>query len=344
MSDTPKKPDKATEVCPHSLVPELPEGVLHTYSRLWQLETWLRRLVYIELRALAGDDWRLKIRGAEKPWEADKRLTHMPTPESDPLSYVQLSELRRIISDDWRLFEPFLPPKSIWEAKLEEIGQIRHRIAHFRRGHNDDLQRVVQFLRDVDHGFWRFCTLYNDPHPILPQSDDPVESHFLHLDPFPWGEVSDGKWARTGIADPEARFGLTVEVLCRPWASWSTPAAGKPGLLYDLMIQARQQRHLDYRRLLESTSRVHEYLVHICLDSMANSIRVTIPAVLGAERVIQIVERLHEASLYCLVPGLSEPRADAVQSLADSWPEYVLGPENPLTFLAPDMPCSFFGV
>jgi len=183
MSHTPERTDKPTDVSPHSIASELPERVLHTYSRLWQLETWLRRLVYIELRALAGDEWRLKIRGADSPWEADKRLTHMPTTESDPLSYVQFSELRRITSDDWRLFEPFLPPKSIWEVKLEEISQIRHRIAHFRRGHHDDLQRVIQLLRDLYPGFWRFCTSYNDAHPILPQSDDPVESHFLHLTP-----------------------------------------------------------------------------------------------------------------------------------------------------------------
>jgi hypothetical protein len=29
--------------------------------------------------------------------------------------------------------------------------------------------------------------------------------------------------------------------------------------------------------------------------------------------------------------------------LADEWPEYVLGPSNPLTFLDPEMKCSFFG-
>jgi hypothetical protein len=31
---------------------ELPKRVVVTYIRLWQLETWLRRMVYIELRAL----------------------------------------------------------------------------------------------------------------------------------------------------------------------------------------------------------------------------------------------------------------------------------------------------
>jgi len=34
----------------------------------------------------------------------------MPTPESDTLSYTQLSELCRLISDNFRLFEPSLPP------------------------------------------------------------------------------------------------------------------------------------------------------------------------------------------------------------------------------------------
>ncbi|HMJ11324.1 MAG TPA: hypothetical protein VK524_07935, partial [Polyangiaceae bacterium] len=36
-------------------VPGLPERVLEAYARLWQLETWLRQLVYVNLRAKAGD-------------------------------------------------------------------------------------------------------------------------------------------------------------------------------------------------------------------------------------------------------------------------------------------------
>jgi hypothetical protein len=34
----------------------------------------------------------------------------------------------------------------------------------------------------------------------------------------------------------------------------------------------------------------------------------------------------------------------AVDEFAMQWPEYVLGPSNPLTFLDPDMPCDFFGL
>lgn len=133
---------------------ELPGRVLDTYARLWQLETWLRRMVYVELRALKGDDWAAKIEKdkIEESQKADKRLTHMLTPEEDLLSYMQLSQIRQIIREDRRLFEPYLPPKNQWEAKIEEVEYIRHRIAHFRSSNEDDLQRVVQLLRDIVKG------------------------------------------------------------------------------------------------------------------------------------------------------------------------------------------------
>ena len=92
----------------------------------------------------------------------------MQTPEEDVLNFVQLSELRRVIKDTWPQFAPYLPPLHLWEAKLEELLAIRHRIAHFRTLHRDDLRRVVQVLRDIDNGFWRFCTGYNNPLSILP--------------------------------------------------------------------------------------------------------------------------------------------------------------------------------
>lgn len=166
---------------------ELPDRILQTYSRLWQLETWMRCMVYVELRALEGDSWTTKVRleKVERSQEADKALIHMPTPEEDPLSYAQLSELRRIIRENRSLFDPFLPPEKIWDARMDEIAQVRHRVAHFRRANEHDLNRVVHLLRDIDKGFWRFCTSYNDKHPVLPQTDDPVVAHFFPLDPLP---------------------------------------------------------------------------------------------------------------------------------------------------------------
>lgn len=325
-------------------VPELPERVLHTYARLWQLEIWLRRLVYVELRARFGDDWRSRVGNWEGSKDADKRLTHMPTPEDDPLSYTQLSGLCKIVSSHWDMFSAVLPPQTIWNGKLEEIKQIRHRVAHFRVGHEDDLARVLQLLRDLDKGFWTFCTSYNDTQPVLPASRDPVVQHFLDFDPFPWSQVGDREWARIGCADPNLRVAMTVEVLKRPWATWAMPAAGHAGLLYDVVITARSSGRLNYPRFLGSTLKLHKRVAHICLDRFCGSARLTIPAILGEAPIITLIEGFHAAALNTLGPAPVAIPENSVQAFADSWPEYVLGPENPLSFLTSDMPCHFFGV
>jgi hypothetical protein len=327
-------------------VPELTDNVLETYARLWQFETWLRRLVYVQLRSLDGDAWETKIETAKTktPKKHDKDLTHMPTSEDDVLSFVQLSELKRIVADHWNLFASYLPPQSIWDAKLTEVMASRHRVAHFRSLHRDDLARVKQFLRDIDNGFWRICTSYNAPSPVLPQSEDPVVEHFLDYDLLPWCKTHDGKWARVGVVDPSERVTMTIEVLTMPWAKWVTPIAGTPGFLYDVLIYARGRWHHDFTRLLQSTRHVHQHMVHICLADGGKSFRFTLPACLGADKINEIIAILHNAAMNTLATGLDAIPDSTAQALADTYPEYVLGPHNPLTFLGPDMPCSFFGI
>lgn len=324
-------------------VSQLSPDVLATYAHLWQFETWLRRLVYVQLRALDGDGWEAKVKAgkAAAPKSNDKRMTHMPTPEDDVLSFVQLSELQRVVTDHWDLFQAYLPPKTIWDAKLEEVVAIRHRVAHFRSLHRDDLPRIRQFLRDIDKGFWRFCTSYNEAQPVLPQSDDPVVAHFLPFDLFAWKEVGDKQWARIGHADPFERLAMTVEVLRMPWAKWSTPIAGQTGFLYDVRITARGPRRYDQLRLLQWTKAQHKHAVHLSLSSSATTFRVTLPAILGEAKLIEIIEAFHEGAQNATLPG-SDDRPAAIEAMAAALPEYVLGPQNPLTFLSPDMPCAFF--
>lgn len=334
-----------------------PERLL-TYSRLWQFETWLRAMVYVELRACHGDSWESQLSGShQRPYEGDRRLSHMPTRESMPTSYLQLSDLASTISSNWRLFAPYLPPKEIWDAKLLEVKQIRHRIAHFRLGHEYDLNRVDQLLRDVDQGFWRFCTSYNDAQPILPPSDDAVISRFLDLDPFPWTKGQDGRWARCGIADPNATISVWIEVLRRPWLNLrlGTGTSSREGELYDVTLKARDQRRFDSSQFIEGTQAIHHRICHILLDAIESTVRVTVPAILGPDDVNQIIDVIVTAARNSLVPGRLQMNVkeglgswqyeeNRVESTVAQWPEYILGPSNPLTFLFPDNPCSFFGV
>lgn len=325
-------------------VPDLPKRQLSTYARLWQLEVWLRRMAYLELRASRGDSWTDGIK-ADNPFKADGRLTHMPTPETDVLSYISFSSLTQQIEKNWPLFSLYLPPQDLWKAKLEEVTQIRNRVAHFRRGHADDHSRVLQLLRDLDAGFWSFCTSYNDSHPVLPADRDAVSAHFLGYDPFPWTQIDGRGWARIGFAPPDMVVSVTVEILRRPWAEKVASVDGAPGYLYDIHLGSRGGRTFDYRGFLNGIAHLNSHFVHICLSNSRDLVRLTVPATLGSQRVIAIVDHALEVAGYT-VSRVESPLYGyrSVQEFTDHKPEFILGPQNPLTFLSPDMPCTFFAV
>lgn len=332
-----------TQVAPPTLIEEareVPERALRIYARLWQFETWLRSIVYVELRALLGDDWRASLKTSPRSFEADKFLKHMPTPEMNALSYASLGQLTGLIDAHWECFAIYLPPKPLWDAKLKEIEQIRHRSAHFRAGHPDDHSRLLQFLRDLDRGFWTFCTSYNDLLPVLPPDRDPVTRHFIGYDPLPWGEIEPGQWAKVGFVDQSEIVNVVINVIRRPWAQDSETVGGAGGRLYDVVFMGGDRRVFDYRSLLERTKASHGRLVHIALGT-GEVFRLTVPAVLGSEAIVEIVDGWLQAARNNVRRG-SYIAADAADAIAAEWPEYVLGPSHPLAYLGPDMPCSFF--
>jgi hypothetical protein len=320
---------------------------LRAYARLWQLETWLREMVYVELKSAHGPTWSNSIAAFENAKSKDKRLIHMATPQESPLAYKSLGELNDIIKDsrNWPLFATYYPPKHLLEAKLTELFQVRHRVAHFRRPHGDDLGRVEQFLRDIDQSFWRFTTSYNQNHPIVPVNSDIVAERFIEDDQYPWTEVSPNKWARLGRKDAHARFWLTIERTIRPWVdkrSLSDPIAPAAGVLYDVEFQALDHATIDYDKVLSRTKHLHQRCVHIILDAQFTVLRLTLPSITRTEDIIDTISEFREQVLRGMT-GLPRQHDDRVEKLAAKWPEYILPPSNPLAFLCPDMPCSFFG-
>lgn len=254
-----------------------------------------------------------------------------------------------------------LPPKQTRDARLLEVSQIRNRVAYFRAGHENDLDRVQQLLRDIDKGFWTFCTSYNSDSFFHPPSKDEVVNAFLYLDPFPWTVVGKGKWARVGIADSNQPPSMKIDILRREWLTSTRPEqiAGEHGYLHSVKTFPRRDRRIDHSRFLSFTLPVHSHVCHICLDYSPCSVRVTIPAVLAKTTLVEIIEGLVQGAQHALrperVPGHfqsnsqidtdpKEHKRISADRLAEEWPEYVLGPSNPMTFLCPDMPCSFFDV
>lgn len=355
--DDPTPPTKPkSSPLPTDFADSLPPDRLLLYGLLWHIEIWMREMAYVELSARYGVIWPTYIQGNEARAKAsDSRLTHMPTREKSKLSYILFSNLQRTISKHWRLFHEYLPPKGIWKARLSEVDQIRNRVAHFRNGHEGDLHRVRQLVNDMDTGFWHFCTSYNNPIPILNPSKDPVAKFFAALDPFPWSEVEPNRFARIGHAPRDLSMAVTVGVLRRPWLRAQQPQSimGRPGFLYDVSLVARNSRIFDYPAFLRSTRRLHAHVCHICLDATRNTIRLTVPSICGKAVVLPLLEELVEAAQRCLRPDFGRrdfanfdaevsASRSAVDKIALEWPEYVLGPTNPLTFLDPSMRCKFF--
>lgn len=325
-------------------IPEVNKESLLVYARLWQLEKWLREMVYIELKSKKGRNW-MKFKTTENKYEADKKLQHMPTSDKSPLSYLTFSELTKYINNNWELFSMYLPPQNLWEAKLEEVVHIRNRIAHYRKGHSDDLNRLLQLMRDIDNGFWRFCTSYNNVYPILPQDRNAVTKKYFELDPFAYKQVGDKEWAMFGTAPESLRYMVSVNVSNREWAEKTEQIDATVGYIYDVKIIMRKENRFDYKVFLERTVSIHSEVLHFCLDAFSNSIRVTIPAKIGNEKVIEIIDVLIEEVEYSMTQsGFVNTDNLFVQALSEEWPEYVLGPKNPLTFLDPSMTCSFFNV
>ncbi len=340
----------------------LPTERFSTYSRLWQFETWLRIMVYVELRSRHGDAWHQYLKLSNyRPLENDKKLSHMSTSDQLQTSFMQLNDLLKTVSSNWKLFQPYLPPQPIWDAKLLEISQIRHRIAHFRSGHENDLDRVEQLLKDVDKGFWTFCSSYNSDDFFRPPPEDEVLKAFLYLDPFPWTEVGESIWARVGVADSHQPLSVKIDILRREWLESRPPdqIAGEYGYLYSVTIFPRRDERIEHSQFLSSTQPTHPHVCHVCLGYAPSSVRVTLPAILAKTALIEIIESLIQAAQNALRPehvrghfqsdlqsGIDPIERERIQAdrVADEWPEYVIGPSNPMTFLCPDMPCSFFGV
>lgn len=327
--------EKISEVDTQSLV---------LYARLCQLEKWLREMVYIELKVKKGRNW-VNFNKTKSTYEAEQELHHIPSADHSPLSYTTFSDLAKLIKNNWDLFTEYLPPQKNWEVKFEEITHIRNRVAHFRRGHQDDLDRLLQLMRDIDAGFWKFCTDYNDIHPILPPDKDPISQKYIGLDPFSYKEVAPNEWARIGSAPDSLRYIVSINMIKRSWAQSSEVIDGTPGYIYDVNIHIKNQQQFDYTRLLTHIKTFKPEIIHICLDNFADSARVTLPAVIGSEKAIDIIDeiiKLTDSSLTIRRP--MNINDNWVQEFSEEWPEYVLGPKNPLTFLCPDMPCSFFNV
>ena len=217
-------------------VPALASAI---HARWWQFETWLRSLVYVELRSAFGIEW-LDIlkrnQSAANRAAMEQQFAYMASADANLiLSYVDVSVLFDLISSDWQLFKPALIDQQIWDARIRELKQVRHRIAHCRRPHRDDLTRIEQTLRDLEQGAFRSTASYNTCYDPDPKLNDPVVDAWRR-----------GTHADADLIDHAERKGITFRLAYsrRPWTDWiadGSPITGTPGYLWHGLFYLRKR-------------------------------------------------------------------------------------------------------
>jgi hypothetical protein len=154
----------------------VPTPALEVYARWWQLETYLREVVYTEMRCAYGRDWMERL--SEGAWvraERDRANAYMASADADEvLAYADMGALLRVIDAHWELFEPILPPQPRWTGLCDELIAIRNRSAHCRRPHADDRARLEQALRNLEPGAREFYRSYCRSWPVTQKSRDPL--------------------------------------------------------------------------------------------------------------------------------------------------------------------------
>lgn len=243
----------------------VPGQALAFFGRWWQLETWLREMVYVELRAMYGPGWTKHLQGqAPRRAAGDEVNSYMASADAgELLAYTDVSALFELIEAQWRLFDRLLPDRTRWLGTSDELRGLRHRNAHCRRPHRDDLARIEQALRDLEPGARRFYISYLNDRPLQRSSQDPLARAWIDGDHPTASRLLEHARNQYGV---EFRLGYSV----RPWASWPDPdhVSASAGVLWHAswILSGPEVLPMELWREVQRRSEVTSPLVHLLME------------------------------------------------------------------------------
>lgn len=273
----------------------VPAPALAFYGRWWQLENWLREVVYVELRARYGVHWTEHLEGpAQRRLDGDQRNAYMASADAEELlAYTDAGTLFDLIDDNWMLFEPLLPPRQRWQGRADELRELRNRNAHCRRPHSDDLARLEQTLRDLEQGAWRFYRSYVDAQRASGRAGPVGKAWLRGRHPTAQRLIGSGHAERKY----ETRFWLECSV--RPWVV--DPNAGKMVGVHGVLWYARwsigghELNAADLWRRVERRNKPGRYLIHLLFE--LGSVVATFAAVDDPHEVADAIGETFDAIL-----------------------------------------------
>ncbi|MEU4523119.1 Swt1 family HEPN domain-containing protein [Amycolatopsis sp. NPDC024027] len=283
--------DPASAVALNAAAPSwMPWRSLALYGRWWQLEGWLRDLVYVELRARHGEKWGDSVKAAIGRQSQDAAFSHMTGVDNEnPLAYLDYSQLLEVIERNWDLFSYALLEKRSWNGRQEELKRIRHRIGHVRRPHSDDLNRIEQTLRDLELGAFRACASYNRQ--AIPDSDDAN----LVVKGWMRGEHRDAdRLLDHAYRQYDTRFSLHVSK--RPWGEWRSSLEESSGLLWHAEFYVGGSGVIDPRRLWSEVAPIRPLIVHLLIEPSVASF--TFSGADDSSKISDAVGRAFDSVLY----------------------------------------------
>jgi hypothetical protein len=289
------------------------------HARWWQLETWLRSAAYVELRSKFGSSWTKQIsQKALRYARNEARLAYMPSPDAELLlAYLDVNDLFDLIDEHWDLLQTSLIDGEVWRGRTKELRPIRHRIAHCRRPHVDDLSRIEQCLRDLEHGAFRAVTSFNDQRQPDADLDDPIVAAWVRR------EHPD---ARRLVQHAELNYEVYFRLAYsrRPWSQGmrikGTPISGSPGYLWHATFIIRGDgfevadlwNDHDISRPITRNS-----IVYLCTDS-PHSVDISFAAVDDPEQIANSIGDCFDSVLNASRLGW---RGDRSKDAQEKWVE-----------------------
>jgi hypothetical protein len=310
----------------------VPDRALATYARWWQLETWLRILVYLELMAAQGSAWAGVLSGrALGRWSRDSVNAYMRSPDSvSPLAYLDSGELLELVDRDdlWDLFEPGLVPRVRWRGLMDELMTVRRRSAHCRRPHAEDLGRIERALRDLELGARTVLEAFNEQGRIWGTKDDGVAEAWV-------GRTHPAAQRLLTHAAMNRATEFELRTSRRPWHG------DRDGTLYHAEWRTTEG-FFDLRRVWEDDrlDQHRELIVFVCANDPSEA-SVSFSRADDSARVADAIGTLFDVLLANRVPHLDD-RLLAAWDRGLGELDYRLQIKSAVSLAGPDTPFSIF--